>query len=347
MADKDIIKTLCNERFNELFSDKISNEQKEIVIGAFFDIIVMIYDKFDITITKDNYVLSNNDYYEVLMLLFPFIDDWNKLKEVEDLEDLFKTDKFNKFVINNQMFNGEDIKTLSLTRIIDIKKEAITKTLIKYYHSFYPNWYTIFPIPIQEEIDNRINNRINDKINPLGINDLTEGDWLILLNLYQYYLPGDNVHILNNFEKFNVKVCDNEIEINKEKVQQLSIGPLNKLEIIHNKIKDNKDNNKKIKDIINELVDDDKNYINRYTYNFILLVIIYQFVSGTLSKVILEEHKKPNLNDPLILKKYDQCYHYLKGITYEQLKKNNKRIIKESIKQMIKEKKDIKKYKNI
>ena len=51
MADKDIIKTLCNERFNELFSDKISNEQKEIVIGAFFDIIVMIYDKFDITIS--------------------------------------------------------------------------------------------------------------------------------------------------------------------------------------------------------------------------------------------------------------------------------------------------------
>ena len=345
MADKDIIKTLCNERFNELFSDKISNEQKEIVIGAFIDIIVMIYDKFDITITKDNYVLSNNDYYEVLMLLFPFIDDWNKLKEVEDLEDLFKTDKFNKFVINNQMFNGEDIKTLSLTRIIDIKKEAITKTLIKYYHSFYPNWYTIFPIPIQEEIDNRINNRINDKTNPLGIDDLTEGDWLILLNLYQYYLPGDNVHILNNFKEFNVKVCDNEIEINKEKVQILFSGPLSKLEIIHNKIKDNKDNNKKIKNIINELVDDDKKYINDYARNFILLVIIYQFVSGTLSKVILEEHKKPNLNDPLILKKYDQCYHYLKGITYEQLKQNNKRIIKESIKQMIKEKKDIKKYK--
>ena len=352
MADKDIIKTLCNERFYELFSDKISNEQKEIVIGAFFDIIVMIYDKFDITITKDNYVLSNNDYYEVLMLLFPFIDDWNKLKEVEDLEDLFKTDKFNKFVINNQMFNGEDIKTLSLARIIDIKKEAITKTLIKYYHSFYPNWYTIFPMPIQEEIDNRINNRINDKINPLGIDDLTEGDWLILLNLYQYYLPDDNVHILNNFKEFSVIVDNRKITINKNFVQQLSIGPLNKLEIIHNKIKDNKDNNKKIKDIINELDNDkgddevkDKDYINDYARNFILLVIIYQFVSGTLSKVILEEHKKPNLNDPLILKKYDQCYHYLKGITYEQLKQNNKRIIKESIKQMIKEKKDIKKYK--
>ena len=340
MADKDIIKILCNERFNELFSDKISNEQKEIVISAFIDIIVMIYDKFDITITEDNPVLSNNDYYEVLMLLFPFIDDWNKLKEVEDLEDLFKTDKFNKFVINNQMFNGEDIKTLSLTRIIDIKKDAITKTLIKYYHSFYPNWYTIFPIPIQEEIDNRINNK-----KKLGINDLTEGDWLILLNLYQYYLPGDNVHILNNFKEFSVIVDNRKITINKNFVQQLSIGPLSKLEIIHNKIKDNKDNNKKIKNIINELVDDDKKYINDYARNFILLVIIYQFVSGTLSKVILEEHKKPNLNDPLILKKYDQCYHYLKGITYEQLKQNNKRIIKESIKQMIKEKKDIKKYK--
>ena len=201
---------------NQLFSDKISNEQKEIVISAFFDIIVMIYDKFDITITEDNPVLSNNDYYEVLMLLFPFIDDWNKLKEVEDLEDLFKTDKFNKFVINNQMFNGEDIKTLPLTRIIDIKKDAITKTLIKYYHSFYPNWYTIFPMPIQEEIDNRINNRINDKINPLGINDLTEGDWLILLNLYQYYLPGDNVHILNNFKEFIVIVDNRKITINKK-----------------------------------------------------------------------------------------------------------------------------------
>ena len=241
MADKDIIKTLCNERFNELFSDKISNEQKEIVISAFIDIIVMIYDKFDITITKDNYVLSNNDYYEVLMLLFPFIDDWNKLKEVENLEDLFKTDKFNKFVINNQMFNGKDIKTLSLTRIIDIKKEAITKTLIKYYHSFYPNWYTIFPIPIQEEIDNRINNK-----KKLGINDLTEGDWLILLNLYQYYLPGDNVHILNNFKEFdiNINILSSSITIDKNFVQLLfNKYVLNKLEIIHKKIKDNKDNN--------------------------------------------------------------------------------------------------------
>ena len=213
MKTRDIIKKLCNDRFNDLFSDKISNEQKEVVINAFISIIGMIYYKFGITITEDNPVLSKNDYYEVLMLLFPFIDDWNKLKEVENLEDIFKTDKFNKFVINNQMFNGEDIKTLSLSEIIKIKKHAITITLLKYYHSFYPNWYTIFPMPIQEEIDNRINNK-----KKLGINDLTEGDWLILLNLYQYYLPGDNVHILNNFEKFNVEVYDNEIEINKEKV---------------------------------------------------------------------------------------------------------------------------------
>lgn len=341
MADNEIIKTLCNERFNELFSDKIKKEQKEIVINAFFDIIVMIYDKFDITtITKDNYVLSNNDYYEVLMLLFPFIDDWNKLKEVENLEDLFKTDKFNKFVINNQMFNGKNINELSLTDIINIKKYAITITLSKYYHSFYPNWYSIFPIPIQEEIDNRINNK-----DELGINDLTVGDWLILLNLYQYYLPNDNVHILNKFNRFRCSINDTKITINKKLVSELFKFALPIIQIIHDKINDNDDNNKKINDIINELNINDEQYIDDYVRNTILLVIIYQFVSGTLSKVILEEHKKPNLNDPLILEKYDQCYHYLKGITYEQLKKNNKRIIEKSIKQMKQEKKDIKKYK--
>lgn len=343
MKTRDIIKKRCNERFNDLFSDKISNEQKEVVINAFIDIIGMIYYKFGITITEDIPVLSENDYYEVLMLLFPFVDDWKKLKEVEDLEDLFKTDKFNKFVINNQMFNGKDIKTLPLSEIIKIKKHSITMTLLKYYHSFYPNWYTIFPMPIQEEIDNRINNK-----KKLGIDNLTEGDWLILLNLYQYYLPGDNVHILNNFKEFviNIKIVQLPITVNKKFVQLLfNKYVLNKLEIIDKKIKDNKDNNKKINDIIKELDENNKKYINRSIRYFILLVIIYQFVSGTLSKVILEEHKKPNLNDPSTLKKYDQCYHYLKGITYEQLKEKNKQIIEESIKQMTKEKKDVNKYK--
>lgn len=343
MANKDIIKTLCNDRFNDLFSDKINDEQKEIVINAFFDIIVMIYDKFNIdTITADNYVLSKNDYYEVLMLLFPFINDWNKLKEVDNLEDLFKSDKFNKFVINNQSFNSKDIKTLSLKEIIKIKKESITKTLSKYYHSFYPNWYTIFPIPIQDEIDNRI----NSKLDKLGINDLTEGDWLILLNLYQYYLPDDNVHILNKFNDFSVILNDDKEVITKEVVKRLFNNyVLKTLEIVDKKIRNTNDNNKKIWDIINELDGNTKEYIDDNVHFFILLVIIYQFVSGTLSKVILEEHKKPNLNDPSVLKKYDQCYHFLKGITYEQLKKNNEQIIKESIKQMKKEKKDVKKYK--
>lgn len=343
MADKDIIKTLCNDRFNDLFSDKINDEQKEIVINVFFDIIVMIYDKFNInTITADNYILSKNDYYEVLMLLFPFINDWNKLKEVDDLEDLFKSDKFNKFVINNQSFNGKDIQTLSLKEIIKIKKESITKTLSKYYHSFYPNWYTIFPIPIQDEIDNRI----NSKLDKLGINNLTEGDWLILLNLYQYYLHDDNVHILNKFNDFNVILNNDKEVITKEVVKRLfNDYVLKPLEIINKQIRNTNDNNKKIRDIINELDGNTKEYIDDNVHFFILLVIIYQFVSGTLSEVILEEHKKPNLNNPLILKKYDKCYHFLKGITYEQLKKNNEQIIKESIKQMKKEKKDVKKYK--
>ena len=256
MADKDIIKTLCNDRFNDLFSDKINDEQKEIVINVFFDIIVMIYDKFNInTITADNYILSKNDYYEVLMLLFPFINDWNKLKEVDDLEDLFKSDKFNKFVINNQSFNGKDIQTLSLKEIIKIKKESITKTLSKYYHSFYPNWYTIFPIPIQDEIDNRI----NSKLDKLGINDLTEGDWLILLNLYQYYLHDDNVHILNKFNDFNVILNNDKEVITKEVVKRLfNDYVLKPLEIINKQIRNTNDNNKKIREIINELVGNTK-----------------------------------------------------------------------------------------
>ena len=159
-------------------------------------------------------------------------------------------------------------------------------------------------------------------------------------------MPDDNVHILNKFNNFSIILNDDKEVINKEVVKKLfNDYVLKTLEIIDKQIRNTNDNNKKIRDIINELDGNTKEYIDDNVHFFILLVVIYQFVSGTLSEVILEEHKKPNLNDPLVLKKYDQCYHFLKGITYEQLKKNNEQIIKESIKQMKKEKKDVKKYK--
>ena len=132
-------------------------------------------------------------------------------------------------------------------------------------------------------------------------------------------------------------------------------------DIYHNVIKSNPIKNNKIDDLIKNMAtyvtDDDiynmnvllpdfkKQYVNYVMQQLILLTTIYKFVSGILSKVILEETKKPNIKDETELKKYDQCYHFLKGVTYEELKKNNNRIIKESIEQMTREKKDVNKYK--
>ena len=121
-SNLDNVKSLCGKCFDFIFN-KADHDQKNIVVDAFSSIMNYIYYYFDITTPvidiedvkkidlnnidshdkiSSNFVLSVNDYYEVLMMLFPYIVDWNKLKDVENLEDLFKTDKYNKFVINNQ-----------------------------------------------------------------------------------------------------------------------------------------------------------------------------------------------------------------------------------------------------
>lgn len=508
-SNLDNVKLLCGKCFDFIFS-KANSDQKNIIVEAFSSIMNYIYYYFDITkptIIKEeiekidlnnidsrnkiqlNFVLSVNDYYEVLMMLFPYIDDWNKLKDVENLEDLFKTDKYNKFVINNQ-----NIKSYNLENIIKIKKNTIITVLNFYHHSFYPNWYTIYPIPIQDEIDTRI----NDILQKDQFLTLNYEDRKILINLRKYYATYDNSHILNKFTKFDITVNNKTITIDNNYVKRLFNNVseyidiiINKIQnkediikgitdnvtkkifvfkkimfmsffntkddkgnnnnvitqytneklsdftsnrtlisinndlieyikrifkkwyntdwdvennnsiiekrnnneldenfkniitkiknmkkpiyhfkqlliqtiedIYHNVIKSNPIKNKKFNDLINNIetyvTDDDKyimnallpdfkkQYVNYVIQQLILLTTIYKFVSGILSKVILEESKQPNIKNETELKKYDQCYHFLKGVTYEELKKNNNRIIKESIEQMTREKKDVNKYK--
>ena len=510
-SNLDNVKSLCGKCFDFIFN-KANHDQKNIVVDAFSSIMNYIYYYFDITTPvidiedvkkidlnnidshdkiSSNFVLSVNDYYEVLMMLFPYIDDWNKLKDVENLEDLFKTDKYNKFVINNQ-----NIESYNLTQIVKKKAKTIIAVLKYYHHSFYPNWYTIYPIPIQDEIDTRINDNLkDDKFLALNYEDRN-----ILTNLCKYYATYDNSHILNKFTKFDITVNNKTITIDNKYVKRLFNNVSEYIDIINNNIqyedilvnindnitqkifvfkkimfmsffntKDNKGNdnivitqytneklsdftsnrtlisinndlieyikrifktwyntdwdvednnsiikkrnnnkldenfkniitkiknmkkpiyhfkqlliqtiediyhnviksnpikNNKIDDLIKNMAtyvtDDDiynmnvllpdfkKQYVNYVMQQLILLTTIYKFVSGILSKVILEETKKPNIKNETELKKYDQCYHFLKGVTYEELKKNNNRIINESIEQMTREKKDekdINKYK--
>lgn len=500
------VELLCGKCFDFIFN-KANHDQKNIVVDAFSSIMNYIYYYFDITTPvidiedvkkidlnnidshdkiSSNFVLSVNDYYEVLMMLFPYIDDWNKLKDVENLEDLFKTDKYNKFVINNQ-----NIESYNLTQIVEKKAKTIIAVLKYYHHSFYPNWYTIYPILIQNEIDTRINDILEkDQFITLNLEDMK-----ILTNLRKYYATYDNSHILNKFKQFSIMINNNRITINNTYVKRLFNNVGEYIDIINDKLqyKDvindifdnvtkkiivfkkimlnsffideknptfylrnniknfklvekgdfipittkttntniknsiinnfknwyntdwNKESNNNIiskrnkKDLnnnfnkmlndakinskinfeplitttiediyyivinsdsnkqekINELADeiktsmtdDDKydidvllhgfkkQYVNYVMQQLILLTTIYKFVSGILSKVILEETKKPNIKDETELKKYDQCYHFLKGVTYEELKKNNNRIINESIEQMTREKKDVNKYK--
>lgn len=492
------VELLCGKCFDFIFS-KANHDQKNIVVDAFSSIMNYIYYYFDITTPvidiedvkkidlnnidshdkiSSNFVLSVNDYYEVLMMLFPYIDDWNKLKDVENLEDLFKTDKYNKFVINNQ-----NITSYDLTQIVKKKAKTIIAVLKYYHHSFYPNWYTIYPIPIQDEIDTRITDNLkDDKFLALNYEDRK-----ILINLHKYYATYDNSHILNRFQKFNITINNKTITIDNNYVKRLFNNLSECIDIINNnllyediikgitdnvtkkiivfkkimlasflvknnindfglcekgvfvptskinKIKKNissnfknqytKWNNKSVNDIIikkeindkfnaklNEIMKDPdsdvnfdlliiptiediyydvinsdlekakeinnfaediknkmtnnddsiindkydidvllrdlkKQYVNYVMQQLILLTTIYKFVSGILSKVILEESKQPNIKNETELKKYDQCYHFLKGVTYEELKKNNNRIIKESIEQMTREKKDVNKYK--
>ena len=173
------------------------------------------------------FVLSVNDYYEVLMMLFPYIDDWNKLKDVKNLEDLFKTDKYNKFVINNQ-----NIESYNLTQIVKKKAKTIIAVLKYYHHSFYPNWYTIYPIPIQDEIDTRITDNLKgDKFLALNYEDRN-----ILTNLCKYYATYDNSHILNKFTKVDITVNNKTITIDNKYVKRLFNNVSEYIDIINNNI---------------------------------------------------------------------------------------------------------------
>ena len=103
------IDDLCESTIDDIFDvNKITRTDYKVILKYFKKTIYEIYHAFKIpTLTiksKKQIVLTDDDYKEVLMLLFPFISDWRELKNVSNVRELFTTDKYCKFYVNNSEY---------------------------------------------------------------------------------------------------------------------------------------------------------------------------------------------------------------------------------------------------
>lgn len=305
MSDNIYIEKKCKDIFNKFFDkDKLNIDEVKFTLDIFYKLVIQIYEMLDININEINsdltLVISDNDYCEILLLLFPYIDQnkYEKLKEIRRMKDIFE-----KPIITKYIYNNNKIKNYSYKEIINEKYEHIINCIKLYKHSFYVNWYTIFPLLFKEEYERKIN-----------LKQYEEEDVIILESIKKYYYGKNN--ILIKFKPFEDKYYDKKNNIFIIKYYNSYFAKY----LIYNLFQ---------YDNITEHIQHNKNNVDT---DLITLVVLYKFVSGILSKIILKEEDKPNLKDKTILKKYDNCYNYLTNMTYEDLKLRNKEIFKNNIK---------------
>lgn len=321
-----IIRKKCDDCFDKFFSrEKIINKEDiKKTIDLFEDLMIQIYKNFNLNINNmsDINLITINDYYEILLMFFPYIDTnennekLKKLKNISDMKEIFTDTDISNYSINNKNLNDH-----SYIDIIYNKCQSLYKIFILYKNSFYVNWYTIFPVLFREEYER--------KIKLLYYED---EDIKILDNIKKLYFNKNN--ILYHFKPF-----DDIYYENGEFIYDHTYSPkfINELINYLNQIN--------YEDVIKNYMLAYENNINNEQFlnklyrlkdnKLISLIVIYKFLTGTLSKVILREEDKPNLKDPNILNKYDKCYHYLKNMTYKDLKKRNKKMFDETIKNFI------------
>lgn len=318
-----IIDELCDSSFEYIFNVNIlNNDETYYVLKYYKKLVNKLYEAFNIKV-QTNPVFSQRDYYDILMLLFPFVDNWRELKKVNRLRDLFTTTKYNRYYLNAKQYN---IDNYSFEQIIRYRYKVITKTLNDYKNSFYQNWSTIFPKAFNKHYKQII------EVARRGRYDFTDYDIQILESIYYHYEPDDkssieeSFHQLNRFTPFVDIYYDTsknayvKKEYNRSTIKQL-----------HNHIKD---------DIVKILSNKQPNNL----IDVLTLIIVYQYVSGILSEVILEDYKKPNLNNAIVKQNIDKCYHYLTNKTYAEMIQHNKAIIEQNKKELINDKSKYEKF---
>lgn len=296
--DNNHIFTKCKACINNMFPN-VNDIEKNTVLKYYVPLMTLIHQKFNVS-SKNNSI-TNNDYEDVLMMLFPFTEynTETKLSNVNHLIDLFIITKYNKYSINNK-------NAYELNDVIKVRCRSLMKTFEICYNSFYPNWYTIYPKPFYSEYKRKI------KLLQLEPYDL----WCICMNLIHY----DNQisHPFNRFEPFKIEDFNNRI-INKWYVRNLYSKVKDYLITINDYAKTNNNLSK-----INEIF---KTFNSGIQSNIIELITIYHYVSGTLSEYTTKPKKE--IDDEL-----DECYFYLNNKTYKSIKELNKKRIDENKKNM-------------
>ena len=297
--DNNHIFAKCKACINNMFPN-VNDIEKKTVLKYYVPLMTLIHQKFNVS-SKIN-AITNDDYEDMLMMLFPFTEYRTdiKLNNVNHLIELFNTTKYNKYAINNNNVNN-------LNNAIETRCNSLRKTFNLCYNSFYPNWYTIYPKPFYSEYKRKI------KLMQLELYDL----WCICINLIQY----DNqiTHPFNRFEPFTVEINNNKRIIDKKYVIDL----YDKVKPYLIRINTYSKNNDLIK------INDDifKRFNNNIQKDIIELITIYHYVSGTLSEYTTKP--KVEINNDL-----DKCYCYLNNQTYNSIKKLNKIRIEENKKNM-------------
>ena len=94
----------CDLYFDKVFKNVINND-RSVILHYYKLLVNHIAKKINVSV----YDINEEDYYGILSLLLPAIDNWNELENITNIKDLFTK---SNFIINNQGIEDYSLETI-------------------------------------------------------------------------------------------------------------------------------------------------------------------------------------------------------------------------------------------
>lgn len=367
-----IIKAICINTINKLFPnirDVNIIDDNNILLNKYVKIMIQIYTnilKYDLH--HENLSINNinqdeifNIYVECLLLMFPYVNtDLKILNKITNLNDLVNSNKYNKYIYDHTIINNKYNVSLnnSFEIVFNNNYKLLKNAIMVVKDRFYPNWFNICPIVIENFNDNDLLNNTLNSYNP--INNPNP------INHFKYIKNGthENSHkiltcptlfdtlyyLLNNCVKnYKCPINDNDffniLQTNINEIRSLFYDRRNNNLYNHLWIYTSKHNQETI---FNEFINKGENIRK----NLIKLVIFYLYHTGTLNEVIRSEFNADKIKDIIkdrnfrksnlyndyrqyllneLTDKYDDTYHYMNNKTQREIKEDIKKTFEYNI----------------
>jgi len=365
------IKEICINTIRKLFPN--IRDDNNIILNKYIKIMIQIYTnilKYDLH--TDNLSINNinqdeifNIYAECLLLMFPYVNtDLKFLNKITNLNDLVNSNKYNKYIYDHTIINDKYNVSLnnSFETVFNNNYKLLKNAIMVVKDRFYPNWFNICPIIINNFDDNDLLNNTLESYDPINnpnpinhFKDIKNGTHKNSHNILSCPTLFDTLYyLLNNcIKNYKCPINDNDFfDILQDNINEIRSLFYDRDNNIYNHIwiYTSKDNQRII---FNNFVHKDENIRK----DLIKLVIFYLYHTGTLNEVIRTEFnadkikdiikdrnfRKSNLynehrqNLLIELKKYNNTYHYINNKTQREINEDIKKTFEYNIQKQTEE----------